>query len=273
MTLSLQPKYPNLKERICLFGPEGAGKTRAVCSVMKACKDTFFHIIDNDDSFDRILYSEEFIEVVDRGNYAKHDVDFGNWTQQLELAIKLGEEAERGQFLVFDNTTPTWQVAIPAWYTELIWGKGYDQYLIVMRIRLEGERENARGTDKKEKRTNPTFDQFRDYGVINPEYKKLYRVFLNTNAHVIFTAHVANVRDTDDAQIRKTYGMFKPAGQGDIGKIPHTSLLLRCNPQKREWTMTSFKDRQRELVDEVEFGDFAKDYLRKIAGWKLTKVD
>ena len=272
MPLSIAPKYPNLRERILAFGNEGTGKSRAVCSIIKRIPDHFFRIIDNDDSYERLIYSDEFEVIAERGNFELIQVDSADWEAQLAAAQRIADEAVPGDWNVFDCITPTWTVAINDWYTNLIFDKGLVDYAIAMRQSLEDDRSSARDKGGKEKRTQPLFDQFRDYGVINPAYKKLYSTFLNTRAHVFLTATVTNVRDSDDIAIKKVYGSFRPEGQKDLGKMPHTALLFRHNPGRGEWTFETKKDRQREYVEEVEFTDFSKEYLIDVAGWRVKKV-
>jgi hypothetical protein len=66
------------------------------------------------------------------------------------------------------------------------------------------------------------------------------------------------------------YGM-KPAGQKQLGFVPHTVLMMKKG-RVGDYKMTTIKDRGRWEGEDVEIGDFMQDYLVGIGGWQRAMV-
>lgn len=286
MPTTLQPRVPNIRERIQLTGQGGTGKSNAVISIMRAIPDAHFHIIDNDGgAYNFLIYDDDELNagIIERQNFTIHDVDPTDWVEQTEKILEVGGLVAPNDWFIFDNSTPTWQ-AVTDWYTHEIFEKGYDDYAIEMRRQLEADREDARKRKEKELRTRPLYDQFRDYGVINPVYARRFLnqlVKINTTAHVIITTEMDEIRDNDSLDVRKRWGplKMKPRGQQKIKDchFPHTALGMTMDIKKEEWYLTSVKDRgsrftsDKKLTNEP-WTDFSQTYLRGVAGWKKTVV-
>lgn len=281
MPTTLRPKAPGIHERILLVGPGGSGKSNAVITMMRRITDAHFYIIDNDDSYNFLIYEDEEQNagIIERQNFTILSVDATDWDEQKAAIQEVQGMAQEGDWCVFDMASETWS-AVADWYTHTIFEQGYVDYAIEMRRKLEEERQEAAKKQEKEKRTQPLFDQFRDYGVINPEYKKGFYSALtrvNSKAHVLITAEVAELNDNDPLPLRKLWGpaKCKPRGQNRLGHFPHTAIVMSCDLKTDIFSMTVVKDRgsrgARKLKDEP-WEDFTRTYLQEVAGWKKGVV-
>lgn len=271
MALTYQQRHA-IRERILLYGGPGTGKSTAVATLVLHCANVHHHIIDNEfDNYERIfLEDDRFAPAVERGNYTLYPVDSTDWTEQLTTAQEAGSIAGVGDWLHFDMVTDTWE-AVQRWFTQSIAGEDLSDYFLNARLNIEKQKEKGgRGSKSLE-----VFDGWTDWSVINPQYKLLYRVFMQTKAHVCLVAEEDKVSSGDgDSQTKATFSGigYKPKGQKKLGHIPHTVIRLTKN-QRDEWLMSGVKDRGRELAEDEEFSDFAKAYLLKHAGWRAVKWD
>jgi hypothetical protein len=287
--MQFSPKHANIRERIGLFGPPGAGKSNAIITWMRRCPHLHFHIIDNDDAYNFLIYEddERNAKLIERENFTIHVMSAGDWKGHLEMTEKLVKDVDEGDVVVLDKISPLWAAA-QNFYTQSIFGEDFNEYAITMRQGLEERRVAARNSNEREKRTEPIFDQFRDWGVINAQWKELMQHLLDVQqlggAHLVCVADSRPVRDTDDNDIRKTYSQVGvvPEGQKGYTTFPHSVLHLVYDQRADEYLMTTVKDRgsrRANGLDEMawgtseEPGDFTKVYLGPVAGWKMQKVD
>ena len=111
-----------------------------------------------------------------------------------------------------------------------------------------------------------------DWPYIKKEHNKLYRAMARIDGHVILTAEQAGLGDTgekkDDKALFARFG-YRPAGRKQIAGTVATVAHLSRDSSGQQY-LTTFKDRGRELVSGVPISDFFRDYMVKIAGWRMA---
>lgn len=271
---------PTIKPRefILTLGVGGTGKSKALLDIARKCKDSIFYVWDNDYSYERLLatqYSDiaerEDVEVPDEGlgiatgNVVIMDGDLDEWTGLLEWLKLVKEHARFDDWVAVDSMTPTWQ-AVQGWFSEQVFGSDIADYFLEVRMK------KAESKDKK--KALGALDGWMDWPVINKQYAKLYSALLNIRCHKYVTAEQDKIGDDDDAEVKKLFGVYsvKPRGQKALGHRPMTVLIL-SKSRAGEYAVTTVKDRGRMEMEDEEIGDFAIDYLKTVAGWKMTKVD
>lgn len=281
MPVTIRPPRP-LRERILGYGGPKCGKSRGLVSVMARVPDQAFHIIDNDASYERMIYSDEFADKLEHRVGAEehgihlYDVDEGDWLAHMVLVDEVAPLLLKNDWFGIDLMTPTWSVAILNWYDHLIFGvDDHSGYAMQMRKALEDQRTRARDANAKENRTQPLYDDFRDWGTINPEYRKLYSKIkkINATAHVYLTAEEQLIGNNDKAEVKELFGHlnYKARGQNAMGHLTHT--VIRFHTTRDGYVLSTAGDRQRELLEEEPYEDFARTYLMGTAGWKVKKTD
>lgn len=254
------------RERILGYGPPGVGKSNAILTVARRCPDSHFYVVDTEiDNYDRLL---------DTGFTDLSNVTVESpmgWEDVMAGVRKFKAEMDVNDWLIVDSMTPTWDL-VQEWYIENIFGVSDDLFFTQARA--------AQQSGDKGKDGDGGLDGWRDWGVVNKNYFKIYRELATARGHVYLTAEGDKVQEPkgkiagDDKETRNTFGThgLKPKGQKRLGFIPHTVLLF-SKTRQGEYTYTTVKDRGRTEVDDGEVTDFSKDYLVTVAGWKPTKVE
>lgn len=283
MAMSYQPKFPQLRECIAVYGESTVGKTNTTITMMRRMTDHHFHIFDNNAAYELAIYEddERNAKIINANNFTIHAADFTDWLDQKRVIETIVENVEPGDWAVFDFLDPCWE-AIPGWYTTHFLGLDETEYKMQVRRALEEQRQAATST-KDQKGNTPLFDRLRDYTYLNPEYKKaVYGAFQKINAkgaHVIAMAGSKPIKDNDDKELRKRYGGFgaRPASQKGLTGAVNTVLYLTWDGDET-WEMSTAKDRASRLteekkLDEAEWSDFCSAYLSPVARWSMQKVD
>lgn len=284
MPMSYQPKFPQLRESICVYGPNGVGKTNVTITMMRRMTDRHFHIFDNNNAYDFAIFEddERNAKIIAAENFTIHPADFTDYVDQKRVIEEIVEAVQPGDWAVFDYLDPIWE-SLPGWYTEVFLGLDETEYKASVRRALEEQRQNALGKNERQQGNTPLFDRLRDYTYLNPEYKKaVYGAFSKINAkgaHVLCMASSKPVKDNDDKDIRKRYSSVgaRPASQKGLTGEVNTVLYLQWDGED-EWTMTTAKDRASRTADDklltdVEWKDFCSVYLSPVARWSMVKVD
>jgi hypothetical protein len=120
-----------------------------------------------------------------------------------------------------------------------------------------------------------------DYGsnwtVINKLYSRWIGQVIRWAGHVYAATPAQQVAESnssgrggDSREIRETFGRYgvKPTGQKALGFQFHTVLLLQ-SPSRDQWTLTSVKDRSRELQQATPMFDFVASYMVPVGGWTM----
>lgn len=256
----LAPPEGGRREKLLLMGPPGSGKTTDWLNVAKWAKATGspakFYALDTDNALDAFLEPG--------GQYG--DLDWrkgGNveWQhtyewEEYEAALKTFQpKIGQNDWLIVDFISPSWD-AVQGYYVAEVFKSGIEDYFL-----------NAR---KLAKGGNP-LDGWTDWSVINRLYKSwMNQILHRTAGHKFFTAEVEAIRETDDKGIKAAFGSFgvRPRGQKQLGHQTHTTLLCAVD-RKGERTITTIKDREREIVAGKVVKEFTVDYLTSIAGWHL----
>lgn len=255
-----------VRERICLFAGPGAGKTRAVLSIAKwhqlRKSPAKFWVLSSDLAYEQMTGPGTPFSTLT--NLEVFDVE--GWEDWRDGAKKAYENAGPHDWLVPDLYDGAW-ADVADYYIEAGEQKMTEDYW------LEKAKEGAEG-----------WDLFEDlnYTVINKWYRQLsQRYVLRFPGHVIACCSDKELQQASRRQggglaeksdIAQWFGRIgsKPAGQKDIPR-QFRSVIKMSEPAKKGggYTMTSAKDRERELMEGVEVGDFARDYLVGVAGWTL----
>lgn len=262
MGIGLESPF-KFRERMLLTGGGGAGKTTAVLSIARRMVVGKMWVIDNDFSYSyaRAL-DTEFTDVRDSGRVEVIEVGDG-WEEMVEAVARVLREGDHADdWLVVDSSSPTWD-AVQSWYTEKIIGKSLADYMVDVR----------KSTDNM-KDFNKVLAADGRWQFINKEYfESFYGAIRNWRGHLILTAEAQALSSQAGDEERELYGHLgvKPKGQGRLHHICHTNLLL-VKRGHGQWAMTTIKDRNRKEMERQPVNDFALDYLKGVAGWKVKVV-
>jgi len=272
-------------EHICLVGIQGVGKSFAYMNIANKCQGDTIWILDNDNTVERLL-EEEFTGLGVREEYRGHTKDpktnevtltrvhdyedpTGNivlfhtegWEETKAAVAMVRERAERHDWCVIDSVTSCWE-EVQEWYVNEIFENEIDRFFMEVRAdkRIQDEKKKAKG--EKESGSLGAFDGWKDWNVINSQYKKAISDFLKVPpCHLFVTAEQAKLGD-DEKEARDLYGAFgvKPKGQKRTGHDVQTVLLM-IKRRNGEYFMTTMKDRGREEMEVEGVSNFAMDYL------------
>lgn len=269
----------NSRERILTFGVQGTGKSHAILTIARLSPNSTFHVIDTD-------YSESYevaleTEFTDLSNVTVHKVGYDDWKGQLALIEKVRGECVRDDWLIFDTVSCTWD-AVQKWYMEEIFEQGADEYFMEVRRQKEAQRRKAEGgRDKngsgggggKEAKALGALEGWMDWPVINAQYSPLYAKLTSMPCHLYLTAEQAQTGSDDDREVKAMFGPYgvKPRGQKRLGHVPRTVLWM-TKSRAGEYSITTIKDRNRVEMEDVEYENFAVEYLMRVGGWKKKYV-
>jgi len=261
MAITLRSPH-KFKERILLFGGAGAGKTNAVLQIASHVPGEFW-IYDNDYSFayNRAL-SSEFTDLDDTGRIHVHEASDTTWTSCIDTVEKMVKAADEDtDWLVIDSITPTWGW-VQNWFQETVYGQDLAAHLVELK-KTHADDAKAYGRAVLEDMNWP---------LVKKEYQRLYRIIQQWKGHLIITAEAKQVGRGADDNDRMLYGHlgFKPSGEGSLHHMASTNLFL-SHPDRNRWVVDTVKDRNREELEKVEVDNFAMDYLKGVAGWKVKK--
>lgn len=260
MPIVLRPSITP-RERILSFGVGGTGKSNAILEVARKCPTDNFFVLDNDLAYERLL-ATDFTDVEERGNV--HVINIDEWPQYVDMVNASIDKAEKDDWLVIDSMSPSWD-HVQSWFIEQIFGNSIEDYFLEVRKKKQEA--------KEKKKTLGALDGWMDWPVINKQYARLYTRLLNFPGHIYLTAEQASISDDDDKEVKGLFGSYgvKPKGQKRMGYVVSTVLLL-TKSRVGEYGMTTVKDRGREEMEDWEVGNWAVDYLMKVAGWRPAKV-
>lgn len=268
------------RERICVMGTAGSGKTRAWLSIAELARktksDATFYVIDTDlaleamlDGFPRLAESDTLV--------VREAMEYN---EMLEAALEFKKRAKRGDWIICDMISAEWD-AVQAEYVARVFGGTKSDYFLTRRIELEEQNVAARETKgKREKKTFQPFEGYIDWPVVKAMHVDFMNaVVLNNRAHVFATAEAKALnRGSKGGDEKGVIDQFahlgaRPAGEKRMSHLFHTVHLLKRSDDET-WQMTAGKDRERKEAHRVDLGpdhgQFVKRYLMDIAGWKLT---
>lgn len=234
------------RERILVVGGSGTGKSTTYISAARKSPDATFYVCDSDFAIDRMLEGENLPNVTHRLTI--------DWADYVKNVKDFQAQMKPDDWLVIDFISTAWD-AVQAYYVDQVHGKDVDAYF------LEARKKKAKG--------NP-LDGDTDWGIINKIYKAwMTNLLAKTPGHILATAPAKALGDRDDPAVKALYGAagVRAEGQKHLAHSFHTVLLLG-KTRMGEYQLTTIKDRNRREVEKAALGEFATDYLLKIAGFR-----
>lgn len=247
------------QERILAMGGMGSGKTTGWLTVAywshKTKSDAHFYVIDSDAASGRMLQGEKYRPLENVTVYNAFE-----WLSIKSATFEIMEKIRPQDWIIVDFMGPVWD-AVQKWYVQEIYGAENmgDYFMDIRRAKAKGQ-------------TAQELEGWKDYGVINPQYKDWMNILTHTSpAHLYLTATVSGIRETDDKGLKAIFQAFgmRPVGQKHMAFAVHSVMLFQMM-KPGEWFVNSVKDRERELLVGAPLKDFTRDYLVKVAGWKMA---
>lgn len=278
------------KERVLAFGMEGTGKSLLILDVAARVHPNRVHIIDNDNAWDRMLEGPTLDEVevgvaaeyrwradgrggggfefddrwvTEGGNVIVYHVD--GWEGHKQAIAEIRLDAQPDDWAAIDSGSAPWD-DVSDWYVDKVFGQSKADFFLTARLAME-------------KNETGGLDGWKDYSVINAEYREHIMAFLITPpCHLLVTAEQAEItsgqikgKDIEDREVKAMYGGigYKARGQKRMGHNMQTVLQLRRGA-RGDYSVYTVKDRGgREFwkgqdVTGRGFGDW---YLEETAGW------
>jgi hypothetical protein len=270
------------RERILGFGNEGTGKSSALLYIARAVLPTGarFWIIDNDNTYDRLLETD-FIDISEHPGLLFAGDGFGGdpyeWKGTAESIKYATEHMGVDDWLVIDFGDKLW-AQVQEWFTGEVFHATPEDYLLA--LRQSKTRKKDGGADVN----LGVYEGFMDWPVINTEYHaRVSRPVLRSRGHLFWVAQSQGLDKQDDKQTQEVYGAYGSRPQGQKGSR-HAMQTVVAFGRKRsgELTLESMKDRGRGLWMGEGYGeldkegivryDFSKKYLVETAGWKRVMV-
>jgi hypothetical protein len=270
------------RERVLAFGPMGAGKSTAARTLYDVLgAEDVLHVIDCDNRWAGMLDNHPEIEVWEEWD-GKKKVDEGegrlvlyhvrDWEQFLWAFEHAMGRANRDDWLVVDSMTWPWGW-LQRWYIRKTHGEDMPEFLLDYRMREISEgRVSAK--DKADGGQSATLIE---WNFINPLWlSKVAEPIVNAPCHLFLIAEGKQIR-SDGRERRDVVDVFgefgyKPESQWRLGFQMRSVVLFTKSARQQFFMDNSVKDDEREVA-KVEWEDFARDYLVKVAGWKPKKVE
>jgi hypothetical protein len=242
-------------ERILTIGSFGAGKTHAwmeIAAISAASgSDARFYAIDTDKSVRRMSKDPrygnamEFIDVYPADRWEDMKGAAEGFLPRIRPAI---------DWVVVDFMGTAWEY-VQDWYTRKMFDATKADFF------MNAKQAGVSG--------NP-LDGWKDWTYINAQYNQFKDMVFMQPGHLYLTAQADSISDTDDSQIKGTFGAYgvKPKGQKALGFPPHTVLLMSAW-RPGEWKLTTIKDRARQPFHGEVLTSFTQQYLIGRGGWLL----
>lgn len=254
--LTLRPATDSSpRERILVIGASGAGKSYGAATIAEACPDRTVHVIDNDAAWGRMAEHLSNVQIWEAQS----------WSEHVDALKAINKTMGREDWLVVDMLSACWDL-VQDHYTEQVFGESVEDYFLQIRKQLEQQKQNNKNLG--------AFDGWIDWQVINKLYRRLQLDLLKTPGHQYAIAGVQKLGDEDrkNRDITATFGPYnlRPTGQKKTAHNFHT-VILCTKTRTEQYQLTTIKDRNRTELTEEPITNFAKTYLRQIAGWKPRK--
>lgn len=259
--MSLHPSLP-IPERILSIGDAGSGKTTNALNIarwlVRTKSQSRVYILDTDFAIPRMLTNyPEIVPIVKL--YPCYD-----WTDYTKASKEILRLAKQTDWVVVDFIGSAWQ-AVQAYYAEQVFHQQLGNYFLEVRKQMD-----------KDKHSLNALDGWTDWQVINPLYRQWINPLLfKGQYHIYATAKAdqlsSDKKPTETSRVRQLFSRFgiKPQGQKDLPFQFHTLLINGYDQRTKARTITAVKDREREEVSGLPITNFAIDYLKNVAGWKL----
>lgn len=261
------------RERILVYGPQGSGKSAIGRMLVDGAltplgADDTLHVIDCDNGWDEVIDAHPEIEERVALEHVR------GWEQFDKAMENVWENAAWDDFIFLDGMSWPWSW-VQRWYVKRTHGEDLPDFLIDHRMQQirEGKLSARDKADQGQEK------MLIEWNFINPLWaEKVAERLVNPPCHLVMTCEAKQIRTDgrDREQVTELYGEYgyKPESQWRLGYNARTVLLLEVS-RLGQYRMTTVKDKEgREVLDKApwgtrdEPGDFKKDYLRKVAGWK-----
>ena len=251
-------------ERIMVYGGTGCGKSDGWLSIAEVCPDDMFYCIDTDKAIKRMLDTEY-------GNLKNVKVvDCRNW-ETFEKAVERISELIKdrpGDWVIVDMIDALWSF-VQNWYTQKVFGKDYDEYMLQVRQAVK---------DKDPKKLE-TLKGWTDWNVINPTYQDaINRMFYEFDCNIYVTAksvqYSSSSDDKDYADMKEMFASvgLKPEGEKRNPNRTHTVLFF--NNDFDGYYVTTIKDRGRPKLRHFKYSSDANRHkLIDVYGKIITKQE
>lgn len=187
-----------------------------------------------------------------------------DYPEAIKWVKEIRTKATADDWVVCDFVDVIWELA-QRYFTAEIFQEDIGAYFLQARKAMAGGSQSLKA-----------FEGWTDWQVIN----KLYADFANPlfkqlKSNIYCTAKMEEVKeDEKNREIRQLFGSakVKPTGQKHLGFQFRTIVIFSkiVTGTDERYTITTIKDRERELIRSATCNNFASDYLVKVAGWKMT---
>ena len=274
-------------ERILLYGPQSAGKTKAIADMLSATlgPGQTAYVVDTDNSWSRFVESGNYPKLEVRAEWERGEwvedwcteggrvvlMHVAGWEEFRYAAGYAWDNARRGDWVVIDSITHPW-AEVASWYIEKVHGTELPDFMIQARMKQ---------VEQKKAADSGASEMLVEWNFINKEWSRAFLTpFVNARCHVAVTAEAKQLR-TDDRgdkkDIKDLYAHvgFKPDSQRRVGANAQTALWLEQGRTGNitSWYVTTAKDRERERLVRVEWDNMAKTYLWNVAGFRPKKME
>lgn len=263
------------KERICVFGAEGTGKSSLTLNALRYDTEAVGWVVDIDYSYayDRLI-SSEYPDLEGRVNVFTIEPEFDQLGETLDRIMEQANPEK--DWLTIDPATHTWQM-VQNWYSDKVHGVDLSDHLLSLRKKSQDARNSAandKEVDDAKKGYGRDVVEDMSWPLINKLYQQgFYKRLHQWHGHYVLVCEADAVRKDASEEDRATYGFlgFRPKGQKAMPYVAATNMYLD-HPGREKWRMSTVKDRGRTLVEKMEFDNFALDYLVDIGGWERQVV-
>jgi len=238
------------RERILCYGSFSSGKTYNWMSVAKATTGTFW-VLDTDQTVLPYLESDEFAELEDR---LEHRQPY-EWGEYVEAMKEFRQKAKPDDWIVVDMMNAPW-AEVQNHFAERVYGKELgDHWMSYMETLKQAD---AKGSKSP-------FDGTTDWQAIKRMYAMFTAPLVRATSHLYLAAPEKKIGPFDGVETNTQFG--------EVGVKPDceksTPHMTRTVIRMMRYRATTVKDRQRETLQGTKIGDFAEDYLKTVAGWKV----
>ena len=269
-----------LRERCLAFGPAGSGKTSAWLKIAAAHPEMNFHVIDTDDSVNRmltlgfpeicggepIMHKDKAtgLTVVEGGNvkaftcFTWPDCETA-WKKGIRDSIRPLQD-----WIVVDFCDSTWDW-VQNYYVEEVFHEDVGDYFLEVRKAFS----EAKKKPSAEEMSRSLLDGWTDWRVINKIYQSVINpICYQSHAHVFLTAKAAKLSIQDKKDVKDKYSQWglRPEGEKRMAYRVETELLFTSD--REGWHLSTIKDRERERHEYLKLRDFNIQYMGATAGWE-----
>jgi hypothetical protein len=245
------------RERILCFGGPGSGKTYAWLTIAANYPLHQFHVIDTDDTCERML-TTEFNQLKNVQAYSCQD-----WLSCCKALDTIKAKVTAGDWLVIDQACSCWTMVQNHFVSE-IFKRDSGDYFLEMRKQMKAGSSSL-----------SVLRGWTDWVTIN----KMFEDFINLGCYqlpsnIFLCCKASKLNTEDDAEIKDTYSSYgiQPAGEKKLPYRVHSIFLLTHD--KRGYYMTTIKDRGRLKLESITLTpeqNFATRYLQLVGGWEPEK--